>query len=61
MVPLRHLFSFAKPARTARGYSITVYRDMGPAVFSSLPAPSRNDAVTRAWTLANDMRAGRVS
>jgi hypothetical protein len=49
-----------KPIKRPNGYAVTVYTQNGAPVVSCLPRASRNDAVVRAWTLANDMRAGRV-
>jgi hypothetical protein len=57
---MKHI-SLTAPVRVPNGYSRTVLQDDGRTpVVSSLPKRDRNGATIAAWTLANDMRAGRV-
>lgn len=49
--------SLTRPVTVARGYSVTVLQNDGRTpIASCLPQRTRNAAITRAWTLANDIR-----
>ena len=47
--------------RRPNGFSRTVLQDDGRTpIVTSLPKTDRNSATVAAWTLANDIRAGRL-
>jgi hypothetical protein len=53
--------ALTRPTQTSRGYTVTVLCDDGRTpIASCLPQPTRNNAIVRAWTLANDLRANRI-
>lgn len=57
---MKHI-SLTAPQRVRNGYSRTVLQDDGRTpIASSLPRRDRNGATIAAWTLANDIRAGRA-
>lgn len=58
---MRKPISLSRPVLRPHGYSVTLLAADGRTpIASSLPAPTRNAAVIRAWTLARDINAGRA-